>query len=263
MELKNNFKTIKKYDNTLIWFYIITIFPEMFYAITNYGVTGKAIKKKIIDIKLFNPRDFANNKYKSIDDRPYGGGPGMVMSAAPLYSSIQHAKALLKNAIVIYLSPQGKKLNHKKILEITKKKKIIFICGRYEGIDQRIIDSEVDEEWSIGDYIITGGELAAMVIIDCVSRFIPGVVKKKESVEEDSFFKNLLDYPNYTRPKIINNMQVPKILLSGNHNKIRLWRLKKSLEITYIKRPDLLKDKNLKEEEKIFLNELKKKIKKR
>ncbi|AYN24677.1 tRNA (guanosine(37)-N1)-methyltransferase TrmD [Buchnera aphidicola] len=262
MELNNCSQNKKKYDSALISFYIITIFPEMFYAITNYGVIGKAIHKKIINIKFFNPRDFTDNKYKSVDDRPYGGGPGMLMSVKPLYSAIQHAKDLLKTAVVIYLSPQGKQFNQKKILETIKNKKIIFVCGRYEGIDQRIIDNQVDEEWSIGDYILTGGELAAMVAIDSISRFIPGVIKKTQSIQEDSFFNDLLDYPHYTRPKIINEMKVPEILLSGNHNKIRLWRLKKSLEKTWIERPDLLKNKILKKEEKIILNKFKKKINK-
>lgn len=263
MELNNYSQTKKKYDITLMWFYVITIFPEMFYAITNYGVTGKAIHKKIINIQLFNPRDFTDNKYKSVDDRPYGGGPGMLMSVKPLYSAIQHAKDLSKTAVVIYLSPQGRRLNQKKILEIVKKKKIIFVCGRYEGIDQRIIDNQVDEEWSIGDYILTGGELAAMVAIDSISRFIPGVIKKKQSVQEDSFFNDLLDYPHYTRPQVIKNMKVPEILLSGNHDKIRLWRLKKSLEKTWTKRPDLLKNKILKKEEEIILNEFKNKTNKK
>ncbi|CAL4324467.1 tRNA (guanine-N(1)-)-methyltransferase [Buchnera aphidicola (Hyalopterus amygdali)] len=240
-----------------MWFYIITIFPKMFDAIIHYGVTGRAIQKKIINIQFFNPRDFSDNKYKSVDDRPYGGGPGMLMSVKPLYLSIKKAKSLLQDAMVVYLSPQGKKLHQKKILEIIKKKKIIFICGRYEGIDQRIIDYQVDEEWSIGDYVLTGGELAAMVIIDSISRLIPGVINKK-SVEEDSFSHNLLDYPHYTRPKIIKNMHVPKILFSGDHEKIRIWRLKQALGKTWEKRPDLIKNANLKKEEKILLNAFKK-----
>jgi len=229
----------------------------MFYAFSNYGITGKAIQKKIINLNYLNPRDFSENKYKSIDDRPYGGGPGMLMSVKPLYLSIQHAKSLLKSATVIYLSPQGKKLNQNNIFKLIKKKEIIFVCGRYEGIDERIIDSLIDEEWSIGDYILTGGELAAMVIIDSIARFIPGVVKTK-SVEEESFYNDLLDYPNYTRPKTIYNMKVPDILLSGNHNKIRLWRLQKSLEKTLKKRPDLLDGKKLKKAEQIILNIVKK-----
>ncbi|WP_193201189.1 tRNA (guanosine(37)-N1)-methyltransferase TrmD [Buchnera aphidicola] len=250
---------MKKKDNqTLISFYIITIFPEMFFSISNYGVTGKAIQKKIITLDCLNPRDFAQNKYKSIDDRPYGGGPGMLMSVKPLYLSIKYAQSLLKNATVIYLSPQGMKLNQTNIFQLIKKKKIIFVCGRYEGIDQRIIDSLIDEEWSIGDYVLTGGELAAMVIIDAIARFIPGVINTIKSVEKESFYNNLLDYPHYTRPKKIYDMTVPEVLLSGNHNQIRLWRLKKSLEKTLKKRPDLLEEKILKKEEKIILSTFKK-----
>ncbi|QCI19954.1 MAG: tRNA (guanosine(37)-N1)-methyltransferase TrmD [Buchnera aphidicola (Brevicoryne brassicae)] len=251
----------KKYDNTFIWFKIITIFPEMFRAITHYGVTNKAIKKNIINIDCINPRDFSKNKYKSIDDRPYGGGPGMLMSVEPLYLSIQHAKSMLKNAFIIYLSPQGKVFQQNHIEQLINKKKIIFICGRYEGIDQRIIDNYVNEEWSVGNYILTGGELAAMIMIDSISRLIPGVIKTKKSIEEETFSKNLLDYPNYTRPKIIRNKSVPEILLSGNHNKIRLWRLKQSLGKTWKNRPDLLKNK-LTKEEKILLDEFKKEHKK-
>ncbi|AWH90400.1 tRNA (guanosine(37)-N1)-methyltransferase TrmD [Buchnera aphidicola (Melanaphis sacchari)] len=251
---------LKKY-NILTKFYIITIFPEIFKALNNYGVIKKAIQKKIIEIKCFNPRNFTNNKHRTIDDRPYGGGPGMVMCFQPLYLTIQYIKSLLKQAKVIYLSPQGKKLNHKTIHELIQNKKIIFICGRYEGIDQRIIQDQVDEEWSIGDYVLTGGELAAMVIIDSISRFIPGFIKKT-SVNEDSFYHNLLDYPHYTRPRTIKNMKVPDVLISGNHNEIRLWRLKKSLKNTWKKRPDLLKNKNLSKEEKILLNEIKKNNKK-
>ncbi|QCI17788.1 tRNA (guanosine(37)-N1)-methyltransferase TrmD [Buchnera aphidicola (Acyrthosiphon lactucae)] len=233
----------KKYNDTKMWFNIITIFPEMFRAITDYGIVGQAIKKEIININFFNPRNFSKNKYKSIDNRPYGGGPGMLMSVEPLYLAIKAAKSELKDASIIYLSPQGNELQQSNIEQLIKKKKIIFICGRYEGIDQRIIDYQVDEEWSIGNYILTGGELASMVMIDSISRLIPGVIKTKKSIEEDSFSNNLLDYPSYTRPKIIEKMSVPEVLLSGNHNKIRIWRLKQSLGKTWIKRPDLLKKK--------------------
>lgn len=251
----------KKYDNTLIWFGIITIFPEMFRAITDYGVISKAIKKNIININFINPRSFSKNKYKSIDDRPYGGGPGMLMSFEPLYLSIQYAKSILKNATIIYLSPQGTVFQQSHIEKLINKKNIIFICGRYEGIDQRIIDNYVNEEWSVGNYILTGGELAAMIMIDSISRLIPGVIKKTQSIEEETFSKNLLDYPNYTRPKIIQNISVPEILLSGNHNEIRLWRLKKSLGKTWMKRPDLLK-KKITTEEKALLDKFKKDYKK-
>jgi len=243
MELNHVLSMKKKYNDTKMWFNIITIFPEMFRAITDYGIVGQAIKKEIININFFNPRNFSKNKYKSIDNRPYGGGPGMLMSVEPLYLAIKAAKSELKDASIIYLSPQGNELQQSNIEQLIKKKKIIFICGRYEGIDQRIIDYQVDEEWSIGNYILTGGELASMVMIDSISRLIPGVIKTKKSIEEDSFSNNLLDYPSYTRPKIIEKMSVPEVLLSGNHNKIRIWRLKQSLGKTWIKRPDLLKKK--------------------
>ncbi|ANZ22599.1 tRNA (guanine-N1)-methyltransferase [Buchnera aphidicola (Diuraphis noxia)] len=250
-------------DNTLIWFRIITIFPDMFRAITNYGIIKKAIQNNIINIDFINPRDFSQNKYKSIDDRPYGGGPGMLMSAEPLYLSIQHAKSTLKeHATIIYMSPQGKIFQQKHIPILINKKRIIFICGRYEGIDQRIIDNYVNEEWSIGEYILTGGELASMIMIDSISRLIPGVIKKKESIEAETFSNNLLDYPNYTRPRKIKNISVPKVLLSGNHKKIHLWRLKKSLEKTWLNRPDLL-NKKLTTEETILLNQFKKKYNKK
>jgi tRNA (guanine37-N1)-methyltransferase len=257
MELNNVIYMNKEQNNTTMYFSIITIFPEMFHAITDYGIVGKAIKKKIINIKILNLRDFSRNKYKSVDDRPYGGGPGMLMSVEPLYLAIQYAKSTLKKSTVIYLTPQGKKLEQNHISKLIEKKKIIFICGRYDGIDQRIIDNQVNEEWSIGNYIITGGELAAMIMIDSISRLIPGVIKKKQSIEDDSFSKNLLDYPSYTRPKKIYNMSVPTVLLSGNHEKIRLWRLKQSLGKTWIKRPDLLK--KLTHEEKKLLDEFKNK----
>ncbi|QIQ41979.1 MAG: tRNA (guanosine(37)-N1)-methyltransferase TrmD [Buchnera aphidicola (Microlophium carnosum)] len=248
----------KKHNDTIIWFNIITIFPEMFRAIIDFGIIGQAIKKKIINIDFFNPRNFSKNKYQSVDDRPYGGGPGMLMSVEPLYLAIQEAKSRLKNATVIYLSPQGKELKQSNIKEFIEKKRIIFICGRYEGIDQRIIDNQVNEEWSIGSYILSGGEIAAMVMIDSISRLIPGVIKTKKSIEEDSFSNNLLDYPSYTRPKIIQNMSVPKVLLSGNHNQIRIWRLKQSLGTTWLRRPDLIKKKILTKEEEILLDEFKK-----
>lgn len=257
---RNHIISMKKQHNTIIWFDIITIFPEMFRAISDFGIIGHAIKKKIIDVNFFNPRNFAENKYKSVDDRPYGGGPGMLMSFKPLYLAIQKSKSILKDATVIYLTPQGKELQQNDLKKLISKKKIIFICGRYEGIDQRIIDNQVDEEWSIGNYILTGGELAAMVMIDAISRLIPGVIKSKKSIEEDSFSNNLLDYPNYTRPKMIQKMSVPELLLSGNHDQIRTWRLKQALGTTWIKRPDLLEKKLLTLEEKILLAEFKKKF---
>lgn len=246
----------------LISFNIITIFPEMFDAFLNYGIISKAVQKNIIEITLLNVRDFSKNKYGSIDDRPYGGGAGMLMNFEPLYLAIQYAKSLFEYATVIYLSPQGKIFQQKHIKKLITKKKIIFICGRYEGIDQRIIDDQIHEEWSIGNYIMSGGELAAMVMIDAISRLIPGVIKTEASIKEESFSNYLLDYPHYTRPKIINKLSVPKVLLSGNHKKIRLWRLQQSLGQTWIKRPDLLKKKILNLKEKELLEQFKKKYKK-
>ncbi|CAL4322415.1 tRNA (guanine-N(1)-)-methyltransferase [Buchnera aphidicola (Chaetosiphella stipae setosa)] len=221
-------------------FKIITIFPEMFHAIENYGILSKAIKKKIINLIFFNIRNFSKEKNKKVDDRPYGGGEGMIMSFSPLKRAIVKAKKN-DNSLVIYLSPQGKKITYKKLKKLSKKKCIILICGRYQGIDQRIIDKYIDEEISIGDYILTGGELAAMVLIDGISRFVPGVIKKKISKNKDSFSQNLLDHPHYTRPKKIDGMRVPKILLSGNHKKIKKWRLKKSVQQTLLKKPELFK----------------------
>ncbi|WP_436835289.1 tRNA (guanosine(37)-N1)-methyltransferase TrmD [Buchnera aphidicola] len=229
----------------------------MFNSIMNYGLIARAVKKKLINLFFFNIRDFSKNKNKKIDDRPYGGGPGMIMSFLPLKNSIIQAK---KNdqSLIIYLSPQGKKITYKKLKKLSKKKSLILICGRYQGIDQRIIDKYIDEEISIGDYILTGGELAAMVLIDGISRFIPGVIKKKISQHEDSFAKNLLDYPHYTRPRIIDGMKVPKVLLSGNHKKIHTWRLKKSIQQTLLKKPKLFQKRINIIQNKIFQKKSKK-----
>ncbi|CAL4321946.1 tRNA (guanine-N(1)-)-methyltransferase [Buchnera aphidicola (Drepanosiphum platanoidis)] len=238
-------------------FNIITIFPKIFKNFKKYGILKKAINKKIIEIKCWNLRKFTKYKRKKIDYRPYGGGPGMIMCASPIKKAIKQIKKKNKKKLkVIYLSPQGKKINTKNLIKILKiNKKFILLCGRYEGIDERIIKQEIDEEWSIGDYILTGGELAAMVFIDAISRLIPGVLNKK-SFSEESFFNGLLDYPQYTYPRVFNGEKVPKILLSGNHKKIRLWRLKKSLIKTKSKRPDLLKLKKLNSEEKKIIKDI-------
>ncbi len=218
-------------------FNILTLFPEMFDTVQK-SIIGKAIGKGIIEINLINIRDFSKSKHKKVDDTPYGGGAGMVMRADVVYDaykSIQDEKAK-----VIYMSPQGKKLNQQKVEELSKEENLIILCGHYEGIDQRVIDEIVDEEISIGDYVLTGGEIPAMVLIDSVSRYIEGVISK-ESTSEESFSNGLLEYPQYTRPEIFKDKKVPEVLISGHHENIEKWRKEKSLEITKKKRPDLLK----------------------
>ena len=218
-------------------FDILTLFPEMFEGI-KYSIIGKAIEKEIIDINIVNIRDFSKNKHKKVDDTPYGGGAGRVMRPDVVYDAYSSIKS--DNAKVIYLSPKGKTLNQEKVKELSKENHIILLCGHYEGIDQRVLDEIVDEEISIGDYVLTGGEIPAMVLIDSVSRYVDGVITK-ESVEEESFSNGLLEYPQYTRPEVFLNRKVPEILLSGHHENIRKWREEQSLEITRHNRPDLLK----------------------
>ena len=217
-------------------FDILTLFPEMFKTL-NQSVIGKAIEKELININIINIRDFSKDKHKKVDDTPYGGGAGMVIKPDVVYDAYKSVED--KNAKVIYLSPQGKTLTQEKVKSLSKEKHIILLCGHYEGIDQRVLEKIVDEEISIGDYVLTGGELPAMVLIDAVSRHIDGVISK-ESTEEESFSEGLLEYPQYTRPEIFLVEKVPEILLSGHHEKIKKWREEKSLEITRQKRPDLL-----------------------
>jgi tRNA (guanine37-N1)-methyltransferase len=228
-----------------MWLGIITLFPDMFKAITEHGITGRAVKNSLITLQCWNPRDFTHDKHRTVDDRPYGGGPGMLMMVQPLTDAIAAAQAAAiaqtgDKAKVIYLSPQGRRLDQTGVEELATNKNLILICGRYEGIDERIITSLVDEEWSIGDYVLSGGELPAMTLIDAVSRFVPGVLGKQASAEQDSFADGLLDCPHYTRPETLNGDTVPSVLLSGNHEKIRRWRLEQSLERTYKRRPDLI-----------------------
>ena len=218
-------------------FDVLTLFPEMFDTLKN-SITGRAIENKIIDINLINIRDFSKDKHKKVDDTPYGGGAGMVIRPDVVYdaySSIQDKE----NAKVIFLSPKGKKLDQEKVLNLSKEKHLILLCGHYEGIDQRVIEELVDEEISIGDYVLTGGELPAMVLIDSVSRYVEGVLNK-DSTSEESFSKGTLEYPQYTRPETFKGKKVPEILLSGHHENIKKWREEKSLEITKTRRPDLL-----------------------
>jgi len=238
-----------------MWFGIVSLFPEIFQAL-NVGVTGRALQDRLLKIDTWNPRDFALDKHKSVDDKPYGGGPGMVMMAEPLKAAIHSAKITApEKPTVIYLSPQGRHFNQDAAQELAHKKSIIFLAGRYEGIDERIIEQEIDEEWSIGDYILTGGELAAMVMIDTITRLIPGAIGDENSVSQDSLTTGLLKYPQYTRSENFGDSPVPSVLLSGHHQQIHRWRLKASLGKTWLRRPDLLKKKLLNDEETSLLSE--------
>ena len=216
----------------------LTLFPEMFDSL-NTSVIGKAKEKNLIQINLINIRDFSKDKHKKVDDTPYGGGAGMVMKPDVVYDAYKSLKD--KDAKVIYMSPQGKKLDQKKVEELSKEQHLIILCGHYEGIDQRVIDTIVDEEISIGDYVLTGGELPAMVLIDAVSRYIDGVLSK-ESIEEESFSNGFLEYPQYTRPEIFEGKKVPEILLSGNHKEIAKWRKEQAKIVTKTKRPELIRN---------------------
>ena len=218
-------------------FDVLTLFPKMFEPL-NSSIIGRAKEKNLIEINLINIRDFSKDKHKKVDDTPYGGGAGMVMMPDVVYDAYKSVED--KNAKVIYMSPQGKKLTQKKVEELAKQEHLIILCGHYEGIDQRVIDKIVDEEISIGDYVLTGGEIPAMVLIDSVSRYNSGVIAE-ESREEESFANGLLEYPQYTRPEVFEGIKVPEILLSGHHANIEKWRKEKALEITKLKRPDLLK----------------------
>ena len=218
-------------------FDVLTLFPEMFSAVKQ-SILGKAIEKGLIDINLINIRDFSKNKHKKVDDTPYGGGAGMVIRPDVVYDA--YKSAYDENAKVIYLTPQGKTLNQKMVEDLSKEKHLILLCGHYEGIDQRVIDKIVDEEISIGDYVLTGGEIPAMVLIDSVSRYTQGVLSQ-ESIKEESFSKGMLEYPQYTRPEIFEGEKVPEVLLSGHHGNIDNWRKEQSIKITKQKRPDLLR----------------------
>ncbi|MCJ8316538.1 MULTISPECIES: tRNA (guanosine(37)-N1)-methyltransferase TrmD [unclassified Idiomarina] len=235
---------------------VISLFPEMFSAVTGFGVTGRAIKEGLLEVSVWNPRDFTHDRHRTVDDRPYGGGPGMLMMVQPLVDAIEAAKSDLgQDTPVIYLSPQGQKLDHKGVQLLSGNDRMILIAGRYEGIDERVIEKYVDAQWSIGDYVLSGGELPAMVLIDAVSRLVPGVLGHQDSAEEDSFANGLLDCPHYTRPEVYNEQQVPSVLLSGNHEKIRRWRLQQSLGRTWLQRPELIKDLALTDEQEALLSE--------
>ena len=234
-------------------FDILTLFPEMFNPLYE-SVIGRAVKNGIIDINITNIRDFSKDKHKKVDDTPYGGGAGMVIRPDVVYDAYTSIKK--DNAKVIYLSPQGKVLDQKKVENLSKEKHIILLCGHYEGIDQRVLDKIVDEEISIGDYVLTGGEIPAMVLIDSVSRYVEGVLKE-DSIQEESFTNGLLEYPQYTRPEIFLGKRVPEVLLSGHHENIKEWRKNQSIINTYLKRPDLLREIELSDKEQKMLSEYK------
>ncbi|MBK9664329.1 MAG: tRNA (guanosine(37)-N1)-methyltransferase TrmD [Gammaproteobacteria bacterium] len=220
---------------------VVTIFPEMLDALTGHGIAGRAFREGLAALSCWNPRDYALDRHRSVDDRPYGGGPGMVMMAAPLCAAIRAARAAFgAGARVIYLSPQGVPLTQARVAELATGGPIILVAGRYEGIDERVIEREVDEELSLGDYVLSGGELAAMVVADAVVRLIPGALGHGESAAQDSFAGGLLDCPHYTRPEVFEDCGVPEVLLSGNHERIRQWRHQQSLARTRARRPDLI-----------------------
>ncbi len=234
---------------------VITLFPEMVASVRQHGVVGRALQAGMAELNLHNPRLHSSNEDGRLDDRPYGGGPGMVMQYAPLRASIEQCARMSQQAKVVYLSPQGKKLDQAGIRQLTHSQHLILLCGRYEGIDERIIESCVDEEYSLGDYVISGGELAAMVLIDAIIRILPGALGHELSAQQDSFVAGLLDYPHYTRPERIDGQQVPDVLLSGDHAKIAEWRLQQALGRTYLRRPDLMAEYQMNEREKRLLEE--------
>jgi len=242
-------------------FDVITLFPQMFEAISRFGITSRALENRLYELKLWNPRDFTTDAYRTVDDRPYGGGPGMVMLAEPLEKTIEAARIRQKESgigksKVIHLSPQGRPLTHALVMQLAAEPGLVLLASRYEGVDERLLASQVDEEYSIGDYVLSGGELPAMVLLDAIVRQLPGALGDADSATEDSFVDGLLDCPHYTRPEEYKDMKVPEVLMSGNHAKIRQWRLKLSLQRTRTRRPELLAERPLSKEESRLLAEL-------
>lgn len=238
-------------------FDVITLFPEMFAAVADYGITRRAREQGLWRLALWNPRDFAVDNYRTVDDRPYGGGPGMVMLAEPLEKAIDAARGNQPGGKVIYLTPQGRPLSHERVLGLAQGAGAILLCGRYEGVDERLIQRSVDEEVSLGDFVLSGGEIAAMALIDAVVRQLPGALNDADSVVEESFAGGLLDCPHYTRPEVYAGLPVPAVLLSGHHADIRRWRLKQALGRTWLRRPELIESRQLSKEESILLEEFK------
>ena len=237
-------------------FDVVTLFPELIDAFTGCGIVRRAVERELIQVETWNPREFTHDRHRTVDDRPYGGGPGMVMKVEPLRDALLEAKrAAGPAAKVIYLSPQGRALDQSGVRELSGREGLVLVAGRYEGIDERIIDTLVDEEWSIGDYVLSGGELGAMVLVDAVTRLLPGALGAEDSAEQDSFSDGLLDCPHYTRPEVIDGRGVPEVLLGGNHELIRRWRLKQALGRTRLRRPELLEGRELSKQEIELLDE--------
>ena len=235
----------------------VTLFPQMFSAVTESGITSRALQAGLWSLKTWNPRDFTTDNYRTVDDRPFGGGPGMVMLAEPLAKALDAARAAGAGR-VIYLSPQGRKLDHRRVIELAKESALTLLCGRYEGVDERLLRSKVDEELSLGDFVISGGELAAMALIDACVRHLPGALGDEQSALEESFADGLLDCPQYTRPEVYAGERVPETLLSGHHSNIRRWRLKQALGRTWLRRPELLQARGMSKEEQALLAEFQK-----
>lgn len=234
---------------------VVTLFPDMIRGCSGYGIQGRALDSGLLELHTWNPRDYTQDRHQTVDDRPYGGGPGMVMQVQPLRDAIREARAAGSAAPVIYLSPQGRRFDQPKARALAALDRLILVAGRYEGIDERLVDMEVDEELSLGDYVLSGGELPALAVIDAVTRLLPGALGDADSAQEDSFMDGLLDYPHYTRPEEIDGVRVPETLLGGNHAAIRRWRRKQALGRTWRRRPDLLAAMQLDEEQQDLLNE--------
>jgi len=239
-------------------FDIVTLFPEMVGTTARTGVTGRALEQGKVVLRTWNPRDYSEDRHRTVDDRPYGGGPGMVMSVEPLRTTIRAALADDQTpATVVFMSPQGKRLTQDGVVRYAEMPRLVLVAGRYEGVDERLIDEVIDEECSVGDYVLSGGELPALMLFDAVVRLLPGVLGHADSAEQDSYMAGLLDCPHYTRPEVIDGRKVPDVLQSGNHEAIRRWRLKQALGRTWLRRPDLLEQCRLDKEQQLLLNEFK------
>jgi tRNA (guanine37-N1)-methyltransferase len=239
-----------------MWLGVVTLFPAMFRPFLESGVVGRALARGLADVQLWNPRDFARDRHHRVDDRPYGGGPGMVMQVQPLRDAIRAARAAAGDgASVLLLSPQGGRLDQRGVNELHARGRLVLVAARYEGVDERLVQLEVDQEWSIGDYVLSGGELAAMVLIDAITRLIPGALGHRSSAQQDSFMQGLLDHPHYTRPEVVEGLRVPEVLLSGDHQAICRWRHKQALGRTWQRRPDLLESMTVDAEQRRMLEE--------